>query len=37
MVDFKSPWFMIEDKLPQLDKAALIALRNGRSMGGHPQ
>jgi hypothetical protein len=30
MVDFKSPWFVIEDKLPQLDKAALIALRNGR-------
>ena len=31
MVDFKSPWFTIEDKLPQLDKAALIAIRSGQS------
>ena len=27
MVDFKSPWFEINDALPRLDKAALIAFR----------
>ena len=28
MVEFKSPWFTINDQLPQLDKAALTALRD---------
>jgi len=28
MVEFKSPWFAINDQLPQLDKAALTALRD---------
>ena len=28
MVEFKSPWFAIEDGLPQLDRAALLALRS---------
>lgn len=29
MVEHKSAWFLIEDALPQLDRAALIALRSG--------
>jgi hypothetical protein len=29
MVDLKSPWFEIADSLPQLDRAALVALRKG--------
>ena len=28
MVEIKSPWFTINDQLPQLDKAALTALRD---------
>lgn len=31
MIDCKSPWFTIEDALPQLDRAALIAFRQGRA------
>jgi hypothetical protein len=31
MVNCKSPWYEIADALPQLDKAALIALRSGGS------
>ena len=31
MVDFKSRWYEIADALPQLDKAALIALRASKT------
>jgi hypothetical protein len=30
MVDFKSPWFAIEDHLPQLDRAALDEFRRAK-------
>jgi hypothetical protein len=30
LMELKSPWFTISDALPQLDRAALTALRNGR-------
>jgi hypothetical protein len=30
-VEVKSPWYTITDTLPQLDKAALIRLRQGKS------
>jgi hypothetical protein len=29
-VDVKSPWFNIRDDLPQLDRAALLSLRNAQ-------
>jgi hypothetical protein len=30
-VEVKSPWFAIADQLPQLDRLALIALRNAKA------
>ena len=30
-VELQAPWFEIADALPQLDKAALVALRRGRT------
>jgi hypothetical protein len=30
-VELKSLWFEIADKLPQLDRAALVRLRGGRA------
>ena len=29
-VDYKSPWFSITDEVPQLDRAALMSLRQAR-------
>ena len=29
-VDYKSPWFSITDEVPQLDRAALMRLRQAR-------
>jgi len=31
LVEAKSPWFTITDALPQLDRAAIDALRNSKS------